>query len=302
MTPTGSGTGTPITVPGQNVPGFYKADYREAIARVFGYFEGTAESFGATENRVTLLIDPTLRRFADDYFNGNQIDCQGATSWITDFGSATGTLMFSPGVLASEANTEDTAYRIYQRVTKEDIDDAIGMACAGYEVATSLVPKTDSLDYYITGVKLLQRRQQIIGVWVRVHNDVRNPPVEVQGWQLEEAEGLLTFRMPYLLNKDDSVWLSYYAAEHSISDDEWLPLPIALVRARAVVYLMENKLNSVIDRDWYGTQLRYWTEKLRQEEAKFERAAKRVKLEPWQLGEATARDGWDSSTDALRTY
>jgi hypothetical protein len=254
--------------------GFTKAQYREVIARVFGLLTGTA-----TGGSTTTIVDSGLARFANDYFNGTQACVGGVTAWITDFAMSTGTLTVAPAF--ADAVGAGSAYQIYFRVSREDIDAALDLACAGYEVATSLTAKADSLDYYITSAPLLLRRQQIIGVWVREHNDPQNSPVEVQGWQLEEAEGQLTFRMPYTLNVDDGLWLVYYAAEHSVGDTDTLSLPLALVRARAVVHLLENRLNNTVDRDWYGTQLRYWGEKLQQEERKQVRAPAKARAYNW---------------------
>lgn len=252
--------------------GFTKAQYRSIIAAIFGLHDGFA-----TGGSTTTIVDGALTRFANDYFSGTQACVNGVTAWVTDF--AGDTLTVAPAF--PTAVGAGTPYQIYFRVTKEAIDAALELACAGYEVATTLTAKADSLDYYVTDVPLLLRRAQIIGVWVRAHNDVRNAPVEVQGWQLEEAEGQLTFRMPYTLNADDGLWLVYYAAEHSIGENDTLSLPSALVRARAVVHLLETRLNNTVDRDWYGTQLRYWGEKLQQEERKHQKAPVKVRAYNW---------------------
>lgn len=262
--------------------GFTKAAYRESIARVFGLHSDTA-----TGGSTTTIVDSKLSRYPDDHFNGTQVYIktagsaapQGETAWVTDFASATGTLTVSPA-LTADVEAGDT-YQVYFRFSKGDIDDALGSACAGYEVATSLTPQTSSLDYYVTDATLLLRRSQIIGVWLRRHSDLETFPVEVRGWQLEEAEGQLTFRMPYTLNEDDDLWLIYYASEHTIGDNDTISLPLALVRARAVVYLLETKLNNTTDRDWYGTQLRYWGEKLAQEERKLPRPSIKAKSLDW---------------------
>lgn len=262
--------------------GFTKAAYREQIAAALGLHTSTA-----TGGSTTTIVDAKLVRFPDDHFNGMNAYIKAAGSavpegedaWVTDFVSATGTLTLSPA-LSAAVGAGDT-YQLYSRVPKADIDAALDSVCAGYEVITSLTPKANSLDYYISDATLLLRRQQIIGVWLRRHSDVETLPVEVHGWQFEDAEGELTFRMPYTLNEDDALWLVYYAAEHAIGDGDLLTLPLALVRARAIVWLIENKINNTTDRDWYGTQLRYWSEKLMQEERRFQRGSVKAKALDW---------------------
>jgi hypothetical protein len=263
--------------------GFTKAAYREQIAYALGGLMGDAATGGST----TTIVDSKLSRFPDDHFNGMNVYIksagnaapQGETSWVVDFASATGTLTLSPA-LSTAVEAGDT-YQVYTRVSKADIDAALDSVCAGYEVATSLTPKMASLDYYVTDAALLLRRQQIIGVWLRRHSDVETLPVEVHGWQFEDAEGQLTFRMPYTLNEDDQLWLIYYAAEHPIGENDTLSLPLALVQARAMVWLIQNKLNNTTDRDWWGTQLRYWSEKAAQEERRLQRASTKAKRLDW---------------------
>lgn len=289
---TGSGTGTPATASTTTEAplsgnGVTRAQYREAVARVFGLHDSIA-----TGGSTSTIVDTKLTRFANDWFNGahayiksaDSADPEGEDAWVTDFVSATGTLTISPTLTA--AVEADDRYQVYFRVTKHDIDDALDLACVGYEVATTLTPKTDSLDYYITGSPLLMRRNQIIGVWYREHGDLDSLPVEIKGWQLEEAENQLVLRLPDTLNNDDVVWITYYAGEKSLTEDTTLGLPISLVRARAVVYLLENKLNNTTDRDWYGTQVRYWGEKLAQEERKIQRVAKRARAQNWDVPES----------------
>lgn len=262
--------------------GFTRTQYREAVAQIFGL-----HTAAATGGSTTTVVDSKLSRFADDYFNGLQVYIKaaggaapaGETAWVTDFVSSTGTLTISPALTAA-VESGDT-YQIYFRVTKDDIDEVLNTACAGYEVATSLTPKDNSLDYYITAAPLLLRRGQIIGVWARVNNDVQNRPQQVLGWHLEEAEGQLVLRMPWTMNTSDALWLVYYAAEHTVAETDTMNLPVALVRARCAVHLLENKLNNSTDRDWHGTQIRYWAEKLRVEEGKMQRAIKRTRLQNW---------------------
>lgn len=283
-------TGTPITgaiapsAPALSGNGITRVQYREAVARVFGLHHSKA-----TNGSASTIVDSTLSRFADDWFNGTNAYIRSAggnapeteTAWVTDFVSATGTLTIAPA-LTTNVEPGDV-YQVYFRVSKQDIDDALDLSCSGYEVATTLTPKTDSLDYYITGAPLLIRRNQINGVWYREHGDLGTLPVEIQGWQVEEAENQLTLRLPETLNSDDVVWLTYYAGEVSLTDSTTLSLPVALVRARAVVYLLENRLNNTTDRDWYGTQVRYWTEKLAQEERKMQRVAKKARAQTWDI-------------------
>ena len=262
--------------------GFTRTQLRELVARVFGFHSDTATGGG-----TTTIVDTKLTRFANDFFNGAQAyiktaggaDPETETAWVTDFVGSTGTLTVSPA-LSAAVQAGDT-YQLYTRVSFDEINDALDKVVAGFEVATTLTAKSDSLDYYVASAPHLLRRQQIIGVWRRTNNDVRNLPTEVVGWQFEDAQGQLVLRMPYTMSTSDVIWLTYYASEHSLDDNTYVNLPMSLVRARAVVYLAENKLNNTTDRDWYGTLLRYWNERLTIEERQTQRAVKKARNVNW---------------------
>lgn len=310
MTPTdsGSGTITPAAAPATPVTisrvGYTRTELREMVARVFGLHDDYA-----TGGSTTTIVDTKLTRFADDFFNGTQSFIrlttgaapEGDRAWVTDFVSSTGTLTVSPTMTGAVVSGD--RYQLFFRVSYDDINDALDKVVATFEVATSLVAKDNSLDYYVTMAPLLLRRQQLIAVWRRDLKAVDSSPVEVVGWTFEDAQGQLTLRMPYTMNTNDGLWITYYAGEHSLEDCEYVNAPMMLIRAWAVVYLLENKLNNTTDRDWYGTQLRYWTEKLKQEESKFQRITKRARQFPWLLASGGSRaSAWDSDMEAYRTY
>ena len=306
MTPTdsGSGTGTPVSIaPSVSRVGWTRTELRELVARVFGLHDDVA-----TGGTTTTIVDSKLARFADDFFNGTQAFVrltdgsapEGQRAWVTDFAASTGTLTIAPAF--SDAMLAGDRYQLFFRVSYDEINNALDMVTGSFEVATSLTPKDNALDYYVTQAPLLLRRQQLIAVWRRVNGDVKNPPVEVLGWTFEDAQGQLTLRMPYTMSSNDQLWITYYAGESSLEDCEYINAPLMLIRARAVVYLCENKLNNTTDRDWYGTLLRYWRDVLKVEEGKYQRIMKRTRMHPWALDFGGAANAWDSSIDALATY
>ncbi|MFA6046469.1 MAG: hypothetical protein WC718_15900 [Phycisphaerales bacterium] len=263
--------------------GFTRAQYREAIARIFGFYTGTA-----TGGTTSTLVDTRLARFANDFFNGadlyvktttDTLAPQGEAVFVTDFVAATGTLSVSPAFTVAPG-AGDT-YQLYMRITKADIEAALDLSLVGAEVATTLAAKTDSLDYYVTSAPKLLRHQNIIGVYRRSNNDVQSPPQEITGWSLEEAEGLLTLRLPYTLLSTDVVWLVYYSGEYSAGESDVVNLPVSLVRARAAKLLCEQKINDVSDREWWGTQLRYWGDELRAHEISFQRRPTKARMFNW---------------------
>lgn len=264
--------------------GFTKAQYRESVARVFDLYTGTA-----TGGTTGTLVDSALARYGNDFFNGANVYIKTSTDglapqaesvYVTDFVAATGTVSVTPSFTVAPA-AGDT-YQIYTRITKAEIDDALDICVTGAEVATSLAGKSDSLDYYVTDAPKLLRRQNIIGVYRRSNDDVQNPPIEIVGWTFEDAEGILVLRLPYTLSTSDIVWLVYYAGEYSITDTSYVNLPISLVRARAVKYLCETKIGNVSDKEWWGSQLRYWSEEVKKEETMFQRRSKKVRMANWQ--------------------
>lgn len=277
--------GTVVTTTSTSATHFALSVYRDAVARVFGMYEGTA-----TGGTTSTVVDTALVRWANDYWNGAQVyiktTVDGAAPqlqarMVTDFVASTGTLTVSPAFTVT-AGAGDT-YQLLPRVTIEEINAALDLACVGAEVATSLTPSNSTLSYYVADATGLHRRQQITGVWRRVHNDQLTQPEQLIGWQFEDAEGQLWLHLPYAVNHDDHLWLTYYMGEQSFSGVTESNLPVALVRARAVVYLLEGLLGRFVgtEADDWGVKLRYWNETLLREERQFQRGATKVHGYPW---------------------
>jgi hypothetical protein len=262
----------------------------DEIGRVFRMYAGTTTSSGGMET----LVDATLRRYDSAYWVGAQvyiIDAgtggpNEATSWVTAFDRTTGTITVDPPLWAWVG--EGTIYRLYRWVTKEEIDAALAEAVRGLEVATSLNPKTDSLDYYLDGAPGLSRRSQVIGVYVRPHASLRQAPLRLAHWDVEEAEGLLTLRLPFTLNADDQLWITYAADELYFDDPAHLEinLPKQLVIARAAVYLLRHLLvdQDASGQERFGQLLRYYEDVLNREEARYQRPARRAIVPDWDAG------------------
>ncbi len=271
--------------------GHTRVTLREEVARFFGLHTDVAT--GLTPTTAT-LDDTKLARFANDYWinsslyiktdaGGAAAAPEGESSFVTDFVASTGTLTFSPVMTVAPA-VGDT-YQLYRHVTKADIDTALKRVCAGGEVATSLTPSTTTLDYDLTCAPGLWRRQQIVGVYRRELADTTTLPYRIVGWQLEDAEGQLMLRLPYLLNSTDALWIVYRTGEDYMpaADTDRVNLPLALMRARAVVYLIENQLTGMAgaDLDLWGQKLRYMKELLQQEERAYQPPAGRVHMHQW---------------------
>lgn len=250
--------GSPIssTAP---IPSNSRRYMREQLARtLFDLVEGTATATGTT----TTLIDSALTRYANDYFVGAELYllAADATAWITDSAQATGTLTYTPATTATTAGMD---YQIYRQVRKAAIDRALARAAAGCIVQTSLTPNPNSLDYYLMSSIGLSRPNQVLAVWLRACGDVRVTPQRLTSWHIEDAEGALTLRVPYLLQAGDQLWLEYHADEHwLISDLQAINLPSGLIIARAAVLLCEEVLarQDAGGRDVWAVHLKYWRE------------------------------------------
>jgi hypothetical protein len=268
--------------------GHTRLQLRDEVAALFDMHEDTA-----TGGSTTTLVDAKLARFADDYWNGAQVyvktDAGGANaapegedSWVTDFVGATGTLTLSPEL--TQAPAAGDTYQLYRWVTKDEIDKALARACVGGEVATSLTPQTDTLDYILTDAVGLLRRQQMIGVWRRRSGEATDAPQPVQGWSMEDAEGVLTLRLPYTLSSDDQLWIVYTAGETYLnSDTRSTNLPKDLLIARAAVYLIQRMVTTLDLKalEVWGQKLRYWNEQREAEERKYQRPSGRAVGVKW---------------------
>jgi len=262
-----------------------RRDLREEIAKVFQWREGTA-----TGGSSTTVVDTSLLLFANDYWNGSHVLVlsadgaapDGESRMVTDYVASTYTLNVLPS-FSSNVEAGDT-YQLYQNVTPDEINLAIARSCRGMEVATSLTPSTTQLDYQLTSAYGLQRKQQMTGVFVRAQNNLKTMPTRVFYWNLEDAEGLLTLRMPTLLTASDSFWITYTLDENSIlSDTAEVNLPASLIRARVMVYCLEMVMarqgGPGLER--WGQITSYWRDKLKSETSVFQPSADKVVNYDW---------------------
>lgn len=278
--------GTPISYPAITA-GMSRKDLREYAARnLFDMVEGTASS-GST----TTIVDTDLVRFANDYWNGAQVyiatDTAGQapqteTAWVTDFVQSTGTLTFAPALTAA-VGASDT-YQLYTYVTKADIDRALARAAVGTPIATSLTPKTDSCDYYLTCITGLSRAAQIARVGWRSGGDVTRQPVYLRDFQMEDAEAQITLRLSNTLSADDHLWIEYYAdANYLNTDERRINLAPRLVLARALIELIEMVMQrqDAAGNQLWGQRLRYWQEVETKESRRNPPLTGRVKQRIW---------------------
>ena len=288
--------------------GVTRKTLRESIARkLFGMIEGTADSGG-----TTTIVDADLSRYANDYFNGAQAyivtDAGGAsaapegeTSWVSDFVSSTGTLTIAPALTAA-VGAGDT-YQVFMQVSKADIDRALAYAAAGTMIATSLTPKTDSVDYYLCDIIGLTRGSQIARVGYRPHGDVKIQPGYIRDWLWEDAEAMITLRLSRTLNSDDHLWIEY-PIDHTyfVDDTRILIMTPRLVEARACIELCEQVMHQqdANGAALWGTRLRYWQDVEKLERQRNPPHSGRVKLTNWFNvhgdEEAGAARGWDVET------
>lgn len=273
--------------------GFTREDLRVMVARVFGYLKSTTTSVG-TEATV---VDSSMVRYANSYFNGATIHMLvGGTDYahdgfVTDFVATTGTFTISPAMIRGGWNGAD--YEIYMRVTPVDINDALNKSCYGVAAKHSLTPSTTTLDYSLTEITGLHSPNQLLGVWARSLSRTNLLPLRLTGYQVEDDQGLMTLRLPGLMVSTDSLWITYVMGEDALQhDDDKVNLPAALVRARSVVYLIQNKLSMQDDvgLSRWGTLLRHWTEQLTFEERKLQRHGKKVQGHVWDREEEDRGD------------
>jgi hypothetical protein len=249
------------------------------IAKVFGHWEGKATGSGST----TTLPDTRLSRYADDFFIGAQCwvkwkatSAPGYTAYVTDFVSSTGLLTFAPAMGAAVASAD--AYELFRYVTKDDIEDALNEVCKGGQAYHKLTVNTDqSLAYAISDIGTLHRPSQVLGVLRYALDDNTLLPQPVRGYSLEDNSGVLTLRLPFAPNSNDGIWLVYEVGELGMAhDDDMTTLPADVVRARAVVWLLDTML---VDQDEqgmakFGTLARYWRDVRKETEQALPRPAR----------------------------
>lgn len=280
--PTSVGTTSHYTYPA----GRSRAEFRRMVAKVFGHWSGTATGSGST----TTLPDTRLSRYVDDHFIGVQCwvkwkatSAAGYTAYVTDFVSLTGLLTFTPALGAAVASGD--AYELFRYVTKDDIEDALNEVCKGGQAIHTLTPTTDqSLDYDISAIGTLHRPSQILGVMYRSLGDTGTIPVAIRGYTIQENAGVLTLRLPWAPNTSDTVWVVYEIGEQGmVHDDDMTTLPADLVRARAVVWLLDTML---VDQDEqgmakFGTLARYWRDVRKEAEQALPRPARTSIANSW---------------------
>lgn len=265
-----------------------RRELRELVAKVFGWQSGTA-----TGGSTTTVVDGSLARYADGYWTGANIwlasktNAARNTSWVTDFVSSSGTLTVSPAF--ADACMAGDVYQLFRYVSKAQIDDAINEVAKGGYAHHHLTPNADlSLVYEINAAPGLMRAEQVMTVWRLSLSDAGRLPVEVKGWRVEEDQGVLTLRLPYAPLAEDDLWLVYQIGEGGlVSDDTRTTVPADLVRARAVVFLLQNIL---VDQDAqglekWGQQLRYWSEELERIERLYQLSGRRVRVYDWRYVE-----------------
>ncbi len=267
-----------------------RRELREIVARAFGWWRGRATSTGAT----TYVDDTRLVRFHDDYWIGAQLWLEtqsgapdGYVSYVTDFASATGRLTFAPAVAIPSASGD--YYQLFRHVTKEEIDDALNEVCRGGQGVYDLTPNTDmTLDYSLNPIETLHRPSQVVAVVRQSLNDDDNVPTKIDGWHIEDNHGLLTLWLPYAPLTTDGLQVIYEIGELGlVTDDAKTTLSPALVKARTLVYLMENILadQDATGLEKWGQLIRYWRERMGEIEKAIPRPAGKVLYYPW--GETT---------------
>jgi len=222
--------------------GHSRAELRVEVARFFGWY-----AFTATGGSTTTLVNNQYARFADDYFiNANVwIEQAGGAapqnedSYCTDFVSSTGTLTVSPA-FTQPVQAGDKA-QIFMRCAKADIDNALAKVGYGATALAQLTPSATTLDYSLNAVEGLHSGSQLVAVWLRAWNDADSLPYMLPGWQIADDDGILTLRLPGLLNPADGLWIEFNTGEdHLQTDDARINLPVALVKARAICWLIET--------------------------------------------------------------
>ena len=271
-----------------------RKDLREEVAQQFGFLEADV-----TGGNASVINSNDLMPYASDYWNGawvklfNEVVVGGGseagtyttieTRRVVDFSTSGGYLL---SVMPSFTVTPEAGdvFQLYQNVSPEEIDLAVKRASRGAEIATSLTPNTTGYDYQLTEAVGLQRRQQITGLWIRDQNLQNAMPRRLTVFDLEDAEGLLTLRIPFLLSSTDHFWLTYLADENTIdSDTDEVNLPSELIKSRAVVYLIEILLGrqGASGTERWGTMMRMWSDIRTEEERSYQSMPRRVKIFDW---------------------
>jgi len=274
-----------------------RRELRELVARVFGWQRGQA-----TGGSTTTIVDSRLgSRYADDYWIGAHAWLEskanapaGYASWVSDFAATTGTLTVGPAFGAACANGD--YYQLFRYVTKDQIDDALNEVCKGGLAQHALTINTDlTLDYSLNGVADLLRAEQVIGVYRHDLADDMVQPTELAGWRIEEDRGIFTLRLADAPETNDALWIVFEIGEGGLAyDDMRTTVPADLVRARAVVQLMQG---IITDQDQqglekWGQQLRYWGEQLERITHEHQPRPRRARFYQWRTRAAAADPLW----------
>jgi hypothetical protein len=291
------GTGTIIATPvgihsgGQ---GWTRAEMREEVAQTFGLIESIATATPATS--LAEIIDTKASRYSDDYFKGWSVylkTCgahaapEGEESTVVGFVASTGTFTVSPAFTAMTASGD--TYQLYRYVTKTAIDNALANSAAGGQQKNILTASISTLDYDLSGVSGLRDENQIESVWVRRFGQVIRSPFQVQDYQIEDAGGMLTLRLPYRLNPSDQLWVIWTVGENFISADaDRINIPFNLIFCRTMVELLGNMLFAQDESGMnkWGLLLREYKDRLTKAERAYQLPAGRVRRHVWEGDES----------------
>jgi len=279
--PTFTGTGAHWRYPS----GHTRKALRDEIAEVFGHHSGTA-----TGGTAVTVVDSALTRFKDTHWVGAQVwiaQAAGAapefeTAFVTGFTAATGELTLAPTLTAPVAVGD--RYELFQVVTKDLLDLCLNRVCQGAIAIHSLTVVTDTLDYALASIDGLFRPSQVQAVVIRNQGNVLRQPVELTGWQIEDDRGVMTLRLRETPFASDELWLTYVITEDGLlSDDSVVNLPVQTVRARGMVWLLQNLLakQSGTAFDMWGQQLQYWERVAVEAEHSARPRLRRTRAWPW---------------------
>lgn len=270
--------------------GFSRQELRHEVARVFN---GRVEVMQtATGGSTTTVVASALGRYSDDYLNGASLyvveTTDGAAPMgedviVTDFVASTATLTVSPALSAAVESGD--RFELYLLFPREQINNALKKTCIGAEAIATLTPSATTVDYALNDIDGLYAPGQVTGVWVRVANDNDILPRQIAGWFITDDKGVMTLRLPGLLSANDGLWISYLIGEDFLAyDDTLINLPIALARARTVVYLIDNFLaeQDATGLEKWGQLRRHWGDILLQEERKAARPPGHTKRVHWE--------------------
>ena len=252
---------------------------------MFDFVEGVADA-GAT----TTITDLALTRYPNDYFIGAQVwiaEADGAapedeTSYVTDFVNSTGVLTFAPAMTVAPAAGDH--YHLFLTVSKDAIDRAIARASQGAEAVYLLTIDATTLEYDLTYITGLRDSRQIHAVMVRDNDDSLSQPYLLRDWYVEDNFGQLTLRLLASPSESDSMWIVYRLDDTGMEDDaQRCNLPTDLILARAKVYLIQDLLpkQDQSGMDKYGQLLRYWEDKVKEQERRLQPKGGTVGKTPW---------------------